>query len=97
MTVVAVSRWKGDFQNIGVAREIAPLLRKHGVLSVQVANCTVGTYAGQIFTVLTFHDWEAYGKAMQGLAGDAEYQGRYAEASKLFELQARALMVAEDF
>ena len=51
---------------------------------------------GQIFTLLTFHDWEAYGKAMQGLAGDAEYQRRYAEASKLFELQGRALMVAED-
>ena len=50
----------------------------------------------QIFTVLTFQDWEAYGKAMQGLAGDAEYQRRYAEASKLFELQGRALMVAED-
>ena len=28
MTVVAVSRWKGDFQNIGVAREVAPLLKK---------------------------------------------------------------------
>jgi hypothetical protein len=66
MTVVAVSRWKGDFQNIGIAREIAPLLKKHGALSVQVANCTVGTYAGQIITVLTFQDWEAYGKAMQG-------------------------------
>jgi len=46
MTVVAVSRWKGDFQNIGIAREVAPLLKKHGALSVQVANCTVGTYAG---------------------------------------------------
>jgi len=46
--------------------------------------------------VLTFQDWEAYGKAMQGLAGDAEYQRRYAEASKVFELQGRALMVAED-
>jgi len=87
---------KGDFQNIGMAREVAPLLKKHGALSLQVANCTVGTYAGQIFTVLTFRDWEAYGKAMQGLAGDAEYQSRYAEASKVFELQGRALMVAED-
>jgi len=96
MTVVAVSRWKGDFQNIGMAREIAPLLKKHGALSVQVGNCAVGTYAGQIFTVLTFQDWEAYGKAMQGLASDAEYQRRYAEASKVFELQGRALMVAED-
>jgi len=46
--------------------------------------------------VLTFQDWEAYGKAMQGLASDAEYQRRYAEASKVFELQGRALMVAED-
>jgi len=45
---------------------------------------------------LRFTIWEAYGKAMQGLASDAEYQRRYAEASKLFELQGRALMVAED-
>ena len=59
-----------------MAREFAPLLKKHGALSLQVANWTGGTYAGQIFTGLTFRDWEAYGKAMQGLAGDAEYQSR---------------------
>ena len=96
MAVVQVSRWKGSFANIGVARDVAPLLKKHGATAVRVGNCTVGPYAGQVFTVLTFADWEAYGRAMQGLNSDPAYQRAYAEALKSFELQERSLMVVED-
>ena len=31
MAIVQVSRWKGSFANIGVARDVAPLLKKHGL------------------------------------------------------------------
>jgi hypothetical protein len=96
MAVVSVSRWKGNAQDTRLVKEVAPVLKKHGAVSVRLGNCTVGPYAGQVFTVLTFADWAAYGRAMQGLSGDSEYQRIYAEAIKTFELQERSLMVVED-
>jgi hypothetical protein len=96
MAVVAVSRWKGNPQDISLAKEIAPVLKRAGAVSVRLGNCYAGAYAGQIFGVITYPDWEAYGKAMQALAGDAEYQRIYGELTKAFELQERFVSVIED-
>ena len=96
MAVVAVSRWKGSFQDISLAKEIAPVLKRAGAVSVRIGNCYAGAYAGQIFGILTFADWESYGKAMQALAADAEYQRVYGELAKRFELQERYVSVVED-
>ena len=63
---------------------------------MRLGNCTVGPYAGQVFTVLTFADWAAYGRAVESLGGDPEYQRIYAERIKSFELQERSLMVVDD-
>jgi len=96
MAIVAVSRWKGNLQDISLAKEIAPVLKRAGAVSVRLGNCHAGAYAGQIFGVITYADWEAYGKAMQALAGDAEYQRIYGELTKTFELQERFVSVIED-
>ena len=63
---------------------------------MRLGNCYAGAYAGQIFGVITFPDWEAYGKAMQALARDGEYQRIYGELTKTFELQERFVSVIED-
>ncbi len=96
MAVVAVSRWKGSFQDLSLAKEVAPRLKRAGAVSVRIGNCYAGAYAGQIFGILTFADWESYGKAMQALAADAEYQRVYRELTKTFELQERYVSVVED-
>src|SRR5436305_1610303 len=96
MAVVQVSRWKGNAADTRLVKEIAPILKKHGAVSVRLGNCTVGPYAGQVFTVLTFADWAAYGRAMQGVNADPDYLRMYAEAIKTFELQDRSIMVVED-
>jgi uncharacterized protein DUF6854 len=96
MAIVSVSRWKGDAQDISLVREIAPVLKRHGAVSVRFGSCHAGTYAGQLFAVLTFPDWAAYGKAMHDLAGDADYLRIYGEATKAFELQERLISVIED-
>jgi hypothetical protein len=63
---------------------------------VCLGTCYAGAYAGQIFGVITFLDWAAYGKVMQELAADADYQRIYAEITKAFELQDRMVSVIED-
>jgi hypothetical protein len=96
MAIVAVSRWKGNYQDLSLAKEIAPVLKRHGAVSVRIGNCYSGAYAGQVFGILPFADWESYGNAMQALTADAEYQRIYGELVKGFELQERFVSVVED-
>jgi len=96
MAITSVSRWKGNPEDTRPAKEIAPVLKKHGAVSVRLSLCHSGAYAGQIFGVITYPDWAAYGRAMQGLSGDADYKRILGELSKTFELQERYLSVTED-
>jgi hypothetical protein len=96
MAITSVSRWKGNPEDTGLAKEIAPVLKRHGAVSVRLGFCHSGAYAGQTFGVLTFPDWATYGRAMQGLSGDPDYKRIFGELSKKFELQERSLMVTED-
>lgn len=47
MALVAVSRWKGNVQDLSLAKEIAPVLKRAGAVSVRIDNCYAGAYAGQ--------------------------------------------------
>ncbi len=96
MAIVTVSRWKGSVQDTQIAKEIAPILKRHGAVAVRLGICHAGAHAGQIFGIITFADWESYGKAMRALAADPEYQRVYAEVTKTFELQERTLSTVED-
>jgi hypothetical protein len=96
MAVVTVSRWKGSAQDTSLAKDIAPVLKKHGAISVRLGLCHAGSYAGQVFGVITVPDWETYGKAMQGITTDPEYQRVYAQLTQKFELQERSVMSVED-
>ena len=96
MALVSVSRWKGNGQDTRLASQIAPVLKRHGAVAVRIGNCFAGAHAGQVFGVITFPDWETYGKAMQGLTADSEYQKILAELSSAFELQERSIMSVED-
>jgi hypothetical protein len=55
-----------------------------------------GCLAGQVFGVITYPDWETYGKAMQSLTSDPEYQRIMAGLTSTFELQERWLASIED-
>jgi hypothetical protein len=96
MAITVVSRWKGDPQNIRLVREIAPILKKNGAVSVRWGLCHAGANAGESFGAIIFPDWATYGSAMQALSDDAEYKRIYAEATKSFELQERSVIVTED-
>ena len=96
MAVVVVSRWKGNPQDMRILREGAPNLKRHGAVSVRAGQCWAGPYAGQIYGVITFADWESYGKSVQALLADPESQRIYGEITKAFELQERSVLMVED-
>jgi hypothetical protein len=97
MAVVIVTRLKGN-ENFGpTMQRAAGILKKHGAISVRGGRCHAGSYAGQIVVATALADWSAYGRLMQGLTTDPDWLAFYAEASKLFELQDRSLIEAQDF
>jgi hypothetical protein len=97
MAIVQVSRWKASAeQALPLARQIAPVLKGHGAVSVRFGPCHAGADAGKIYVAITFPDWATYGRAMQAMATDAQYQRIYAEASKIGELQDRSIIAAEE-
>ena len=97
MAITTVSRWKANQEDASrIAREIAPILKRHGALSMRWGSCHAGAYAGQMFVAIAFPDWAAYGRAMHALSEDAAYQRLYAEALKIGELLERSVLVTQE-
>jgi hypothetical protein len=97
MTIVSVTRWKVSAeQAMPLARQGAPILKRHGATSVRVGPCYAGPDTGRFYVATTYPDWTAYGRALQAMAADAEWQRLLAEAMKTGELQDRSLIVAEE-
>lgn len=97
MAIIAQSRWKGNAEYQVLAKEAAVIAKKHGAISLRAGRCFSGEYTGQVVVSAAFPDWETYGRAMQALSTDAEWQRVFAEASKISELQDRSLIVDENF
>jgi hypothetical protein len=97
MPITSVTRGKGKPEDaLRLAREVAPILKRHGASSVLFGYCHSGAYTGQISLAAAFPDWATYGRAMQALYEDAEYQRLFAQALTLVELQDRSLIVTQE-
>jgi hypothetical protein len=97
MAVVVVTRFKGNQDHRSLVREGAAILKRHGATSVRAGRCLAGEYAGQLSVVATLPDMAAFGRYAQALLADAEWQKFLAETTKVFELQDRSILVAEDY
>jgi len=97
MAVVIVTRFKGNQDFAPLLKQAAAILKRHGAVSVRGGRCLVGPYAGQVIVATALADWTAYGKAMEGLMADPEWQTLQTTATQNFELQDRSLIAAQDF
>ena len=95
MAITHVVRFKGP-NDLTLAREAAPLLKKHGAVSVRIGYGFSGAFIGQAIGAITFRDWESYGRALQSLTADPDYQRLLAEFGKNFELVDRSIVVGEE-
>jgi hypothetical protein len=97
MAVVIVTRFKGNPDFVPMLKEAAAILKKHGAMSVRGGRCYAGSYAGQVVVATALADWNAYGRLMQGLLADPDWQRLYQDTMTKFELKDRSLIAAEDF
>lgn len=97
MAITTVVTFKIDQeQGLRLAGQAAPILKRHGASAVRVGLCHSGAHAGTISVIAIFPDWQAYGKAMQGMYEDHAYRTLIAEANKVGQLLDRAIMVVHD-
>lgn len=97
MAIIIVSRLKGDQDHTPFAREGAAILKRHGAIAVRAGRCFSGEYTGQVVVATTLADWAAFGRMGQALSTDAGWQKFLSDASKVFELQDRSIIVGEEF
>ena len=97
MAITVVTRWKGNQEEgLRLAKEVAPILKRHGATMVRFGLCHSGAHAGQMSTATIFPDGATYGRAVQALSEDAQMQRIVAEASKVAELQERSVIITQD-
>jgi hypothetical protein len=93
MAIIAVSRWKGDYEKaLPILREAAPIMKAAGAISLASGICHAGTGAALIHTAATFPDWAAYGRNQE----NAEFRRVLAEFLKVVERVDNSIIVGEE-
>ena len=74
--ITAVTRWKGNREDaLRIGKQVAPILKKYGATTVRLGYCHSGEYTAQLLAVAIYPDWTTYGRVMQAISEDREYQG----------------------
>ena len=93
MTIVIVSRWKGNYeQALPILREASRIMKETGATSVRVGVCHSGPGTGLIHTAVTFPDFATYGRSRE----NAEFRRVLAEFLKVVEVHDRSIIVGEE-
>jgi sugar phosphate isomerase/epimerase len=76
MTVTSISYWKGgaDPEVFAILKRAQAIMHGHGALGTELGIVHAGTDAGAWQVSTRYADWEAFGRAMQAYAHDAELQ-----------------------
>jgi hypothetical protein len=97
MAITTVTTFKIDLdQAVRLAGQAAPMLRRHGASAIRIGLCHSGAHTGKVSVVITYPDWQTYGKAAQGMYEDQAYQSLFKEVLKIGELVDRSIMVVQD-
>jgi hypothetical protein len=97
MPITSVITLKADHEEAHrIITKMAPLIKKHGATSVRFGFCHSGSRTATVSVVNVYPDWQAYGRAAQGMLDDKEFQGLLAEAMKAGEIVDRSLMVMQE-
>ena len=93
MAIIAVSRWKGDYEKaLPILREISPIMKASGMISLVSGRCHAGAQPGLIHTAVTFPDWAAYGRNQE----NPDFQRVIAEWLKVVERVDNSIIVGEE-
>ena len=98
MAVVVMQRFSGGDRDAAIARSkrAKVFFEKAGAEWLRLGEIHTGAHAGQRLMSIRWPDWATYGKAMQSLAGDPEFQKLLAESRANTKLEERTIVVGID-
>ncbi len=97
MAITVVSAFKIDHaQGMRLAGQATPHFKRQGATMVRFGTCYSGPRTGAISVIVTYPDWQTYGKALHALSEDHGYQALLAEVMKVGELLDRSIMVTQE-
>ena len=87
---------KNHDEMVKAAKQAKAIYERHGAELFRVSRFYTGQWAGEWLAVVRYKSWAAYGKAMEGLAEDAEFQKLIAHVLSVAELTGRVITVGID-
>ena len=98
MSVSVVTYRKGGTHETvtAAARKLKAFAEKHGARQLVVNSVSAGSDAGQWAFVLTFADWEAFGKSMKSASSDPEFAQLISGLDAAAELVSRRIVTSVD-
>jgi hypothetical protein len=98
MSVSVVTYRKGGTHEAvtAAARKLKAFAEKHGAGQLVVNSVIAGSDVGQWAFVVTFSDWEAFGKSMKSASSDPEFAQVLSGLDAAAELVSRRILVSVD-
>ena len=98
MAIVQFTRYKGGKPEdmIAAARKSKVLWEKNGAEWLRLSRFHSGAMAGEWLISTRFADWVVYGKAMEAMSKDQEFQKILADVMSKAELTSRSVAVGVD-
>ena len=98
MAISQFTRFKSDKaeEMVKNAKQAKTLFEKHGAEFLRISRFHTGMWAGEWLVVTRYANWEAYGKAQEGLAKDPAYAKLIANTATIAQLTGRNITVGVD-
>ena len=97
-TVTSFTRLKSDTteEMVKNAKEAKKIVEKHGAEFLRVSRFHTGPWIGDWLVVVRYPNWEAHGKAQEGMANDPACAKLLANTAKISQVMGRNITVGID-
>ncbi len=98
MAITSLTRFKSDKaeEMVKTAKQAKTIVEKHGAEFFRMSRFHTGLWVGEWLVVTRYSNWEAYGKAQEGLAKDPAWAKLLAHAAEIAQLTGRNITVGVD-
>jgi hypothetical protein len=98
MTVSVVTYRKGGTPEAvaAAAQKLKAFVVQNGAQQFMLNSVVAGADAGQWALIITFADWDAFGKSMQGASNDPAFRQVLSDLDAVAELVSRRIVMSVD-
>ena len=98
MAITSMTRFKSDKaeEMAKAAKQAKKIVEKHGAEFLRMSRFHTGPWIGEWLVVTRYPNWEAYGRAQEGMAKDPAWAKLLADTAKIAQMMGRNITVGVD-